>query len=75
MEEARQIAQPVLSILGGESEALWGRFGETHRWILDSLAHAEGVVLLGTTHFPQIERPRPFAEALAAFFTRHPLSA
>jgi pimeloyl-ACP methyl ester carboxylesterase len=74
-EEAQQIAIPVLSILGGESEALWDRFGETHRWILDSLAHAEGVVLLGATHFPQIERPRPLAEALAAFFTRHPLAA
>jgi pimeloyl-ACP methyl ester carboxylesterase len=33
--EARQITQPVLSVLGGESERLWDRFGETHRWILD----------------------------------------
>ena len=72
--EARQIAQPVLSVLGGESEALWDRFGETHRWILDSLPHAEGTVLPGTTHFPQIERPRSLAEALTAFFARHPLS-
>ena len=75
LEEARQIAQPVLSVLGGESEALWDRFGETHRWILDSLPHAEGTVLLGTTHFPQIERPRSLAEALTAFFARHPLAA
>jgi pimeloyl-ACP methyl ester carboxylesterase len=70
--EARQITQPVLSVLGGQSEALWDRFGETHRWILDWLPHAEGVVLPGTTHFPQIERPRPLAEGLAAFFARHP---
>ena len=41
--EARQITHPVLSVLGGESERLWDRFGETHRWILDWLPHAEGV--------------------------------
>jgi pimeloyl-ACP methyl ester carboxylesterase len=73
--EARQITQPVLSVLGGESERLWDRFGETHRWILDSLPHAEGFVLPGATHFPQIEHPRGLAEALAAFFARHPLPA
>lgn len=62
--EARKITQPVLSVLGGESE--------THRWILDWLAHAEGFVLPGATHFPHLERPRGLAEGLAAFFTRHP---
>jgi pimeloyl-ACP methyl ester carboxylesterase len=70
--EALRITQPVLSILGGQSDALWDRFGETHRWILDRLPHAEGVVLPGATHFPQLERPRPLAEKLAAFFIRHP---
>jgi pimeloyl-ACP methyl ester carboxylesterase len=75
MTEAQRIVQPVLSVLGGESAALWDRFGETHRWLLDLLPHGEGVVLPSTTHFPQLERPRLLAEALAAFFTRHPLSA
>jgi pimeloyl-ACP methyl ester carboxylesterase len=70
--EARQITQPVLSVLGGESAVLWDRFGETHRWMLEWLPHAEGVVLPGATHFPQIEHPRALAEGLAAFFTRHP---
>ncbi len=70
--EARQIAQPVLSVLGGESAVLWDRFGETHRWLLDWLPHAEGVVLPGATHFPQIECPRTLAQGLAAFFARHP---
>ena len=71
--EARQITHPVLSVLGGESERLWDRFGETHRWILDSLPHAEGVILPGATHFPQLEHPRSLAKALAAFFVRHSL--
>jgi pimeloyl-ACP methyl ester carboxylesterase len=71
--EARKIRQPVLSVLGGQSDALWDRFGEVHRWMLEWLPHPEGVVLPGVTHFPQLERPRDLAEGLAAFFARHPL--
>ncbi len=71
--EARRISQPTLSVLGGESDALWSRFGETHRLLLEWLPHAEGFVLPGATHFMQIENPRGIAEALAAFWTRHPL--
>jgi pimeloyl-ACP methyl ester carboxylesterase len=73
--EARQITQPVLSVLGGQSDALWDRFGETHRWLLEWLPDAEGIVLPGATHFPQIEDPRALAEGLAAFCGRHPLPA
>jgi pimeloyl-ACP methyl ester carboxylesterase len=73
--QARQITQSVLSVLGGESEALWDRFGEVHRWLLTWLPHAEGIVLPGMRHFPQIEHPRGLAEGLAAFLKRHPLPA
>jgi pimeloyl-ACP methyl ester carboxylesterase len=73
-EEARGIMQPVLSVLGGESEALWARFGEVHRLLLAWLPHAEGFVLPGATHFLQVEDPHGMAEALAAFFARHPLA-
>jgi 3-oxoadipate enol-lactonase len=72
--EARRIAQPALSVLGGESDALWSRFGETHRLLLEWLPSAEGFVLPGTTHFLQVQDPRGMAEALAAFFARHPLN-
>ena len=71
--EARQITQPVLGVLGGESEALWDRFGEVHRWMLAHLPRAEGLVLPGATHFPQVERPSALADGLAAFFGRHPI--
>ena len=64
--EARRISQPALSVLGGESDALWSRFGETHRLLLAWLPHAEGFVLPGATHFMQLEDPRGMAEALAA---------
>jgi pimeloyl-ACP methyl ester carboxylesterase len=32
--EVRRISQPTLSVLGGGSDALWSRFGETHRLLL-----------------------------------------
>ncbi len=73
--EARRIRQPTLSVLGGESDALWSRFGETHRLLLGWLPHAEGFVLPGTTHLMQIQDPRAMAEALAAFWARHRLPA
>ena len=73
-EEARRISQPTLSVLGGESDALWSRFGETHRLLLEWLPHAEEFVLPGSTHFMQIENPRGMAEALAAFWARHRLA-
>jgi len=72
--EARRIRQPSLSVLGGDSDALWSRFGETHRLLLAWLPHAEGFVLPGTTHFMQIQDPRGMAEALATFLARHPLA-
>ena len=73
--EARRIGQPTLSVLGGESDALWSRFGETHKLLLEWLPHAEGFVLPGTTHLMQIQDPRGMAEALAGFWVRHRLSA
>ena len=73
--EARRISQPALSVLGGESDALWPRFGETHRLLLAWLPHAEGFVLPGTTHLMQLQDPRGMAEALAAFWARHPLAS
>jgi pimeloyl-ACP methyl ester carboxylesterase len=69
--EARSISQPTLSVLGGQSDALWSRFGETHRLLLEWLPYAEGFVLPGTSHLMQLQDPRGMAEALAAFWARH----
>jgi pimeloyl-ACP methyl ester carboxylesterase len=74
--EARRITQPVLNVLGGRSEALWARFGEVHRLLLDWLPDAEGFVLPDATHFLHLESPMAsagLAKALADFFGRHPL--
>lgn len=73
--EARRVGQSTLSMLGGESEVLWSRFGEAHRLLLAWLPHAEGVILPGATHFLQLQDPRGTAVALATFWSRHRLPA
>jgi pimeloyl-ACP methyl ester carboxylesterase len=75
-EHARRIAQPTLVVLGGGSEALHPRFGETYRSLLDWLPHAEGLVVPDATHLFQLEGPEiagQLGEALAGFFEKHPL--
>jgi pimeloyl-ACP methyl ester carboxylesterase len=71
--QARRITQPVLAVLGGDSDALWPRFGETNRVLLAWLPNAERFVLPGAAHGLQMQNPRGMAEALADFFARHPL--
>lgn len=73
--EAQRITQPTLAVLGGDSEALWPRFGETHQLLLAWLAGAEGFVIPGATHFPQLQDAPSMAEALADFWVRHPTPA
>jgi pimeloyl-ACP methyl ester carboxylesterase len=75
-EHARRIAQPTLVVLGGGSEALHPRFGETYRSLLEWLPQAEGLIIPDATHFFQLERPviaRRVADALVEFLAQHPL--
>ncbi|MDP9313935.1 MAG: hypothetical protein M3R24_24170 [Chloroflexota bacterium] len=75
--EARRISQPTSAVLGGQRNTLAPRFDETHRLLLAWLPHAEGYVLPGAAHLMQLENPpataQVLAEALAAFWARHPL--
>ncbi len=68
----RRISQPVLAVLGGESDALWSRFGATHQLLLALLPNVSGFVLPGTTHMLQIQNPRGTAEVLADFWQALP---
>lgn len=72
-DDASRITQPTLSILGGKSNALWPRFGETHEALLEWLPDAEERVLPGRTHLPQVEDPGALAQALASFWAKHPM--
>ncbi len=72
-DDAARITQPAVSMLGGKSNELWPRFGETHEALLAWLPQAQGVILAGVTHLPQIEDPEALAGALASFWARHPI--
>jgi pimeloyl-ACP methyl ester carboxylesterase len=68
-EQATAISQPVLSVLGSETE----------RWFVDSaqllrswFPQIEELTLEGAGHLLQIQRPEPVAEGLAEFLGRHP---
>jgi pimeloyl-ACP methyl ester carboxylesterase len=65
--EARTISQPVLVVLGAESDALWPRFGETHRFLLAWLPRAVSYVLPNATHALQMQNPDDMAVALDRF--------
>ncbi len=72
--EAQRITQPVLAAIGGESDRLWPRFGETQRQLLASLPNCRGAVLPGVNHAMSIQDPAAVAAALAEFYRRHPIS-
>jgi pimeloyl-ACP methyl ester carboxylesterase len=74
-EDAGRISQPALSMVGEKSKALSPIWTERHELILAWLPTAEGFVLPDATHLLHVQYPRTVAEALAAFFARHPLRA
>ena len=73
-ERVGRITQPVLNVLGGDSEALGARFGEVYRLIQVWMPQSEGLVLSGAAHFLTIQNPRGMAEALSNFWQRHPIA-
>jgi pimeloyl-ACP methyl ester carboxylesterase len=74
-EDAGRITQPVLSVVGAKSKELSPIWSERHELLLAWLPRAEGLVLPDATHLLHVEHPRSVAEALAAFFARHPFTA
>jgi len=69
--EAATITQPILSVVGVESAEIFfdGR-QQLHLWFRD----VEDVDLPDANHLLQMRNPRGLAEALIAFFVRHPIS-
>ena len=72
-EDARRIGQPILAVLGAESATLWPGWPEVHARLQEWLPQAEPFVLPGAHHALEYMNPRGAAEALAAFFARHPI--
>lgn len=70
--QAAGIVQPILSVLGGDTEPLWVEVsGLLRSW----WPQVEECTIHGAGHLLQIQRPEPVAECLAAFCSRHPLTA
>ena len=69
--DAAHIHQPVLSVLGSESEQA---AMEVHERLLAWLPQAESFVLQGANHGLHMLNPRGMAQGLAGFFGRHPLT-
>lgn len=70
-EQASAISQPVLSVLGADTEPLWVEVADRLRtW----LAQVEDCTIEGVGHLLHMQRPEPVANCMAAFFRRHPLT-
>lgn len=71
-EDGAAVSQPVLSVLGTESERLFVEGAI----LLDSwLPQVEDLTVEGVGHLLQIQRPEPVARGIAEFFGRHPIPA
>jgi pimeloyl-ACP methyl ester carboxylesterase len=70
-QDAAQIKQPVLSVLGANSDAAVGLpvFGEIHQRVLGWLPNARPFVLPGAAHLLQVENPSDMAAGLASFLS------
>ncbi|HYE34056.1 alpha/beta hydrolase [Methylocaldum sp.] len=69
-EEATRIRQPVLSVVGSETEPV---FRESHALIQQWMPHAEILVVPQATHALQMMNASGVADGLARFFTLHKL--
>jgi pimeloyl-ACP methyl ester carboxylesterase len=74
-EEAARIEQPVLLVLGTDSNAVTPVFDEMNAALAGWLPRAEPVRLPGATHALQMMNPAGTAELLADFFARYPIAA
>ena len=68
-DEAARVTQPALAVVGENSHAV---FRERHDLLVEWLPNVEAFELPKPTHLLQVENPGGMAEALDAFFARHP---
>jgi pimeloyl-ACP methyl ester carboxylesterase len=70
-EQAAAVFQPVLSVLGTDTEPMWVEVADRLRaW----LSRVEDCSIAGAGHLLHMQRPEPVARCMAAFFSRHPLT-
>ena len=70
-DQAAAISQPVLSVLGTESERL---FADGHELLHSWFPQIEDCRIEGVAHLLHMQRPEPVARGVAEFFARHPMT-
>ncbi len=72
-EDAARITQPVLSVLGANTDAAIGlpTYSEIHERVLEWFPNAKPFVLPGAAHLLQVENPHDMAEGLATFLANN----
>jgi pimeloyl-ACP methyl ester carboxylesterase len=63
-EQAAAVSQPVLSVLGSQTQPLWVDVAE---FLRSSLPHVKDCAIDGVGHLLHVERPEPVARAMADF--------
>jgi pimeloyl-ACP methyl ester carboxylesterase len=69
-DQAAALSQPVLSVVGTDSERL---FLDGHELLQTWFPHVEECRIEGVAHLLHMQRPAPVARGLAEFFARHPM--
>ncbi len=69
-EQAAAISQPVLSVLGTQTQQL---FAESHDLLHTWFPQLEDCVIEGVAHLLHMQRPEPVARCVSEFFARHPM--
>ena len=70
-DQAAAISQPVLSVVGTESERL---FVDGHELLHTWFPRIEDCRVDGVAHLLHMQRPEPVARGVAEFFSRHPMN-
>lgn len=68
--QAPAVAQPVLSVLGKDTQPL---FVESHELLHVWLPQVEDCMIEGVAHLLHLQRPEPVARGVAGFLARHPM--
>ena len=70
-DEARRITQPVLAVVGENSDS---RFHQRQELLLRWLPNVEPFVLRSAGHLLHLENRHDLADGLVAFLARHPIA-
>ena len=71
-EQAAILAQPVLSVIGTDSERL---FRESDEMLQAWFPQIEDCRIEGVAHLLHLQRPESVVQGVGAFFARHPMSS